>query len=513
MKYWQAMFFLAMDLEQKPHTGILREENIALRQILGYRPETIQTSPYNPPQIGQYLPGTFIKDALLVSVDIDTGGGYEVISPGQSFHIGVSIFDTRCLVQKLDPHDAITSYQFINTDSRPCKWAAKSFLFGETELITLPDFASRIDSLTKNRDYVLVAHGAKEDVKVLNNIDPNIVNRAAYILDTVKAAQFPLQLSYRYSIEKLLDEFGIAYAKLHAAGNDAHFALKALLMIAVRDGQMAATPGDEELFHYLDAIAHAPCDLPVWTDDPPTVTSTPKTRLGVLSSCRLQNEVRGADGADLTERTGGMLIERRRRILKALTRDLVVETAIRDVSKGDRNRNRNHSLSNFPRCLLCVLLGSSIRLALLSPCPLDEGKGYMISLYWPESERMRFEASKAQAEAFLSDSERAWLKEHWGNEFKFLAAYELSIYKDEDREEGRAIMRTMMAKEKESRENAHDDSHLVDHYFSDDELEDIELQFGNSKIFLEEELGFSIYNDEHCRAAKRNIREFLGKTG
>ncbi|RSM20686.1 hypothetical protein CDV31_000373 [Fusarium ambrosium] len=151
--------------------------------------------------------------------------------------------------------------------------------------------------------------------------------------------------------------------------------------------------------------------------------------------------------------------------------------------------------------------------ARLGPCPLDEGKGYMISLYWPESERMRFEASKAQAEAFLSDSERAWLKEHWGNEFKFLAAYELSIYKDEDREEGRAIMRTMMAKEKESRENAHDDSHLVDHYFSDDELEEIELQFGNSKRFVEEYLRFSIHNDEHCREAKRIAQDLMGKTG
>ncbi|KAI8674196.1 hypothetical protein NCS55_00742500 [Fusarium keratoplasticum] len=194
----------------QPHTGILREENIALRQILG------------PPRIGQYLPGTLFKDALLVSVNVDTGGGYEAISPEQSFHIGVSIFDARCLVQKLDdPRDAITSYQFINRDSRPCKWAAKSFLFGETELMTLNDFASRISLLTKDRDYVL---------------------------DTVKAAQFPLQLSYRYSVEKLLDELG----------NDAHFVLKALLMIAVRDGQMVREPGDEELFRYLAAVAHAP---------------------------------------------------------------------------------------------------------------------------------------------------------------------------------------------------------------------------------------------------------------
>jgi DNA polymerase III epsilon subunit-like protein len=231
-----------------------------------------------------------------VSVDVDTGGGYEAISPDQSFHIGVSIFDTRCLVQKLhDPRDAITAYQFINRDSRPCKWAAESFLFGETDLMTLHDFASRVSLLTKDRDYVLVAHGIGEDIKVLNNIDPNIVDRASCVLDTVKAAQFPLQLSYRYSVEKLLNELGIGCAKLHAAGNDAHSALKALLMIAVRDGQMAqeaTTPGDEERSRYLDAVAHAPCDLPVWTDTPPVTCTSPKPniKLGIKAKRRLRTK-------------------------------------------------------------------------------------------------------------------------------------------------------------------------------------------------------------------------------
>lgn len=284
----------------RPHTGILREENVALRQMLGYRLESVQNSPYNPPQIGQYLSGAPIKDVLLVSIDVDTGGGYETISPDQSFHIGVSVFDTRCLVQKLDDaRDAITSYQFINRESRPCKWAAKNFLFGETELMTLDDFATWFSLLIDDRDYVLVAHGVGEDLKVLNNIDPKIVDRASYVLDTVKVAQFPLQLSYRYSVEKLLDELGIAYAKLHAAGNDAHFVLKALLMLAVRDGQMVpetTTPGDEELFRYLEAVAHAPCDLPVWSDTPPVTSTSPKPnmKLGVKAKSRLRAERKAA---------------------------------------------------------------------------------------------------------------------------------------------------------------------------------------------------------------------------
>lgn len=80
---------------------------------------------------------------------------------------------------------------------------------------------------------------------------------------------------------------------------------------------------------------------------------------------------------------------------------------------------------------------------------------YLLHAFWPESERLRFaelQASRqAQAQAAASGSgpltqaERAWLKTHYGNEFNFLRDYGLSIFKDEDREEGRAILRAFMS--------------------------------------------------------------------
>ena len=74
----------------------------------------------------------------------------------------------------------------------------------------------------------------------------------------------------------------------------------------------------------------------------------------------------------------------------------------------------------------------------------------MIHAFWPDSERQRFAASQAsrQAQATASEPltlvEKAWVKRHYGNEFKFLRDYGLSIYKDEDREEGRIIVRSLM---------------------------------------------------------------------
>ncbi|KAK3988224.1 hypothetical protein QBC44DRAFT_293333 [Cladorrhinum sp. PSN332] len=51
-----------------------------------------------------------------------------------------------------------------------------------------------------------------------------------------------------------------------------------------------------------------------------------------------------------------------------------------------------------------------------------------------------------------TSKEKLWLEVNWGGEFKFLAAYGLSIHKDEDREEGRRIARAMIARDEEGGE-------------------------------------------------------------
>ncbi|PLN85924.1 hypothetical protein BDW42DRAFT_120687 [Aspergillus taichungensis] len=45
----------------------------------------------------------------------------------------------------------------------------------------------------------------------------------------------------------------------------------------------------------------------------------------------------------------------------------------------------------------------------------------------------------------LTPEETAWMKNHFGSEFKFLLLYNLKIYNEEDRQEGRAILRALMS--------------------------------------------------------------------
>jgi hypothetical protein len=52
-------------------------------------------------------------------------------------------------------------------------------------------------------------------------------------------------------------------------------------------------------------------------------------------------------------------------------------------------------------------------------------------------------------------AEWKWLNDHWGGETHFLMAYQLKICEDDDREEGRAIVRAIMkADEDDEREEA-----------------------------------------------------------
>lgn len=45
----------------------------------------------------------------------------------------------------------------------------------------------------------------------------------------------------------------------------------------------------------------------------------------------------------------------------------------------------------------------------------------------------------------FTPEEKAWMKTHFGSEFKFLLLYNLKIYNEEDRQEGRAILRALMS--------------------------------------------------------------------
>ncbi|KAK1596140.1 uncharacterized protein LY79DRAFT_479318, partial [Colletotrichum navitas] len=249
------------------HTGLLRDETLVLRQLLGYSDVDSAAPSFQPESLGDRLQRSSMRDVLFVGLDIDTYQGYDQLIGDQQLHIGVSILDTRVLEDMLlnptaaNYQEAITSYQFTVGESAYCKRASKNFLFGLSQPISITELKPKIDALLSKRDYILVLHGTHSDFKILQHLKIDLPAQSLYVVDTNKAAQSPLKLYYRYSLEKLLEALQIPYANLHAAGNDAHYCLRALLMIAVFDAERYPSEQYKALLHLFRATAQAPRPL------------------------------------------------------------------------------------------------------------------------------------------------------------------------------------------------------------------------------------------------------------
>lgn len=227
------------------HKGILRDETVMLRWIFGYCRSAQLINGMSWPDIPQTsVPRGFnsdIKDLEFLSIDVD----HSRVENGviQRVEIGVSFLKAQAL-QNLHGKSTqgdnlasrvIKSRQWVFGPKKCFPNRAHYFLFGNTQPIKSFDLGAWLEQFTR-KPYVLVVHGGGRELSLLELL--NVKLEPVFIIDTVKAAQFPLKLWYRNSLKQLLEEFDIPYSYLHIAGNDAHLTLRVLLMIAVRDAEI-----------------------------------------------------------------------------------------------------------------------------------------------------------------------------------------------------------------------------------------------------------------------------------
>lgn len=106
----------------------------------------------------------------------------------------------------MSPDNTIESYQFAIGGSRMpdlADKASKRFLFGESRLLDSTQVRIQLENLVAKRNFATIFHGTKLDIEVLNDLGVDLILRGASIFDTNKVAQWPLQLHYRLSLEKL----------------------------------------------------------------------------------------------------------------------------------------------------------------------------------------------------------------------------------------------------------------------------------------------------------------------
>jgi hypothetical protein len=192
----------------------------------------------------------------------------------------------------------------------------------------------------------------------------------------------------------------------------------------------------------------------------------------------------------------------------------------------------------------------------LGPSVLEWDVPYFLNCRWDPAEQQRWQDFKARefhsmsAQIFVSDgrppytaAEKAWLRKRRITEFKFLRMYELKMHNDEDRAEGRALVRGFMQddlcddppdhepaakrfkafhednqEEKEEGEEAEveeDKQNVPDtkveqakHKFSAAQLQWIDDTYGDIHDFMAAH-GLYLHDDNDIREAKMNIDEMI----
>ncbi|KAI1776618.1 hypothetical protein F4818DRAFT_354747 [Hypoxylon cercidicola] len=250
------------------HAGLLRQELRVLRHLLGL--EKIPT----PINFGKSLQKSLLKDVLYVAIDIDGTHNFNCVHTGQ-YLLGISILDARHLqwysagalrpTEANNPgvkytQDTIRSHLIQVGQSDHLSYQSSRFLFGHTQRLQAQDVKAYVQKLIRRRQYVLVTYGGEStDCKFVEQL--RLDTRPLYHIDVLKAAQYPLQTHYRYSLAKLLDALHLPQLHLHVAGNDARFTLHALLMLAVRDwnlrNETTPAPAVREVLSRLKGIATA----------------------------------------------------------------------------------------------------------------------------------------------------------------------------------------------------------------------------------------------------------------
>jgi DNA polymerase III epsilon subunit-like protein len=90
-----------------------------------------------------------------------------------------------------------------------------------------------IESLIpKSRHVVLVGHDIRNDLHAMRSLNFDFPASIISILDTSRITR-ELDVTVS-SLTDLLEVFQCPFDKLHCAGNDAHFTLRALLLLAIK---------------------------------------------------------------------------------------------------------------------------------------------------------------------------------------------------------------------------------------------------------------------------------------
>jgi hypothetical protein len=255
-----------------PARQVLREETAILRWLFGYsNTQGLNTSPRWLHCKSTWQPQkwkTRFRRVTLVAIDVDElkeQGGI----PTQ-FHMGVSVLHTQdlhdqCHSSSRPKPSIIQSHHWVVENSAHMSSNSNRFRFWHYQCVPLCRLAERLKHLLGGfgaYPLILVVHGGHRERTVLRTLGIDL--KPIFTVDTLLAARYPLQRRCNLSLSTLLTDFGIHFetGHLHVAGNDAHFTLRVILMIAACDARRE-TDKDPAWVPAFEAIAQSPVQMPL----------------------------------------------------------------------------------------------------------------------------------------------------------------------------------------------------------------------------------------------------------
>lgn len=224
-------------------------------------------------------------DVVLISIDFeDTAAIQFEFSDDLKCEVGLAILDTTQL-QHTAPVDAIHTHNFVTGPSPYAQRATGRFLFGETRSIRPSEIVACIQScIPAHRNVVIVGHGVCSDIQVLQALNFHFAVPPV-VLDTYQIAK--TLTAEGMSLSRLLEALDLPFHQLHCAGNDAHFTLRALLLLAVAGCTVQAQTRHHQRVESLRQVATYPIPRPAQLDRM-CPKLPPKKRLGMSKRRKLE---------------------------------------------------------------------------------------------------------------------------------------------------------------------------------------------------------------------------------
>jgi hypothetical protein len=197
------------------------------------------------------------QDAVFIAIDFESLHNIkDDLSLDLDCQLGLAILDTRDFENVAALERIISTHNFATGSSKYCDKASKKFLFGKSDRIHQMDMLRHINSLIPpSCTVILLGHGMSHDLRALATL--RFEFQTSFIVDT--SLVVPEVLSYyALSLNELLTELQCPFNNLHCAGNDAHFTLRASLLLAIRDPATKIDTKHQNRMNILEEIAYAP---------------------------------------------------------------------------------------------------------------------------------------------------------------------------------------------------------------------------------------------------------------